>query len=163
MAPLSDGLLKTDLSSSIGRHLLDNAGLELLCILEGEVLSCDDAYLTGWTFDLLPTYSQAGGAVEYGTSGASGTACSMVADFLVPIFLSNDIFLFVLISALLFELCDCMPILDEIVSVSWDVGWTKLQERSEDISSMRRGKDNGFGTVGSWDPDVWHWIIVAER
>jgi hypothetical protein len=42
----------------------------------------------------------------------------MVADFLVPLFLSNDILLFVLISALLFELCDCAPILDALVSVS---------------------------------------------
>jgi hypothetical protein len=54
----------------------------------------------------------------YEASEASGTACNMVADFLVPLFLSNDILLFVLISALLFELCDCAPILDALVSVS---------------------------------------------
>jgi hypothetical protein len=86
----------------------------------------------------------------FGASEASGTACKMVADFLVPLFLSNDILLFVLISALLFELCDCASILEAIVSVSWCVCWTKLQERSEDIIC---GRDNDFG---SSDPDVWH-------
>jgi hypothetical protein len=39
-----------------------------------------------------------------------------------------------------------------------------LQERSEDISSLRRGRDNDFGMDGSSDPDVWHvWVIVAGQ
>jgi hypothetical protein len=158
------------LSSSIWLYLLDSPGLMFPCVLEGDESLQDhvgDAWLAGWTFDLLLTCSQLCAAgprgSEKGASGDCGTARSMVADFLVPLLLSNDIFLLlVLISAFLFELCNWMSILGKLVSGSWGVCCTKLQELSVDICSIGCGKEDGFGMDGSSDPDVWHvWHIWA--